>query len=567
MFELLRGHTAQRWRIATGLVLLAFTFLHFLNHAIGLISLDAMLVFQSWRTLLARSLPGTIILGGALLVHVVLALDKMAQRSTWRMEPWEMLQSIAGLLIPFLLLPHVVNTRGAFAMFGVNDSYIYELARRWPEAALMQTVLLSVVWAHGCVGLHYWLRSEPLYRQLSTGLLLFAVVFPLAALTGYVTAGREVAAFASTADGMALIKRVTAWPDATADARLVHFRWLAQLGALAMLAAVGGVWGMRMLRLQRAPKVTITYLGGPTITAPIGPTLLEMSRMYDVPHAAMCGGRSRCSTCRVRIERGGDNLPRPDFAEQVTLGSINAPRNVRLACQVRPTTDMTVARLLRGSVANAAAAIDPLDADQEGVERILVLLFLDVRNFTKHMEQKLPYDVVYILNEFFAATGRAITTNGGVIDKFLGDGLLAVFGRSNGPEAGCREALQAARAIDLALDHFNATMEAELFEPMRVGIGIHAGPLLLGRIGWGDAIDMTVIGHTVNAASRLEALTKEKKCQLIISRDVAEFAGWTEARGSGESIEVRGVAKPIEIITVSRGRDLPPQILGPGWSE
>jgi adenylate cyclase len=101
---------------------------------------------------------------------------------------------------------------------------------------------------------------------------------------------------------------------------------------------------------------------------------------------------------------------------------------------------------------------------------------------------------------------------------------------------------------------------------MRVGIGIHAGPLLLGRIGWGDAIDMTVIGHTVNAASRLEALTKQKGCQLVISRDVADFAGWTEAARSGESIEVRGVAKPIEIIAIGRGRDLPPQILGPGWS-
>ena len=188
-----------------------------------------------------------------------------------------------------------------------------------------------------------------------------------------------------------------------------------------------------------------------------------------------------------------------------------------------------------------------------------------MRNFTQHMEQKLPYDVVYILNEFFAATGKAITTNGGMIDKFQGDGLLAVFGRRNGPEAGCREALQAARAIDLALDHFNAKMAEELGQPLRVGIGIHAGPLLLGRIGWGETVDMTVIGHTVNAASRLEALTKPKACQLIISRDVAEFAGWHEAAASGESIQVRGIAKPIEIICISRGRDLPPQLLGSIW--
>ena len=191
-------------------------------------------------------------------------------------------------------------------------------------------------------------------------------------------------------------------------------------------------------------------------------------------------------------------------------------------------------------------------------------MFLDVRKFTQHMEQKLPYDVVYLLNEFFAATGKAITGNGGVIDKYLGDGLLAVFGRRNGPEAGCREALRAARAIDLALDHFNAKLASELGEPMRIGIGIHVGPLLLGRIGWGETVDMTVIGHTVNAASRLEALTKTKGCQLVISRNVAEFAGWTEARTSGESIQVRGVAEPIEIICIAQGRDLPPAILGAG---
>ena len=564
MSILLRGNLGQRLRIATGVVLFVFALSHFLNHALGLVGVDAMLEVQAWRTAIWRSWPGTLVLGASLLIHIVLALNKIAARKTWRMEHWEAVQIALGLLIPFLLFPHVVNTRIAHVVFNVNDTYLYELARLWPVRGLTQSFLLLLVWVHGCVGLHYWLRLSHAYRQIAIPLLMLAIIIPLAGVGGFVAGGRQVQLMTAVPTGLESIKSASRWPDPVAEMRLAHFRWLAQLGIWVSLSALAAVWFVRQMQMQAAPKVLVSYVGGPTVSAPIGQTLLEISRMHRVPHAAVCGGRSRCSTCRVRIDRGGDKLPLPGFAEAATLGSINAPANVRLACQLRPTSDLTVARLLRPSTTGPSAA-DASEADSDGIERILVLMFLDVRNFTHHMEKKLPYDVVYLLNEFFAATGKAITVNGGVIDKFLGDGLLAVFGRRNGPEAGCREALQAARAIDLALDHFNAKMAPELGEPMEIGIGIHSGPLLLGRIGWGEAVDMTVIGHTVNAASRLEALTKSKGCQLIISREVADFAGWHQAGASGESIQVRGVVRPIEIICVSRGRDLPPEILGPSW--
>lgn len=564
MLAVLRGNQGQQLRIVTGLVLVGFALAHFLNHAVGLFSLDAMLTMQHWRTLVTRSWPGTLVLSGALLAHVALSVARIAQRTTWRMEAWEAAQIGLGLLIPLLLLPHVVETRVAHRMLGVNDSYAYELARLWPDNGWTEIVLLLVVWGHGAMGLHYWLRLDPLYRRLQPVLLVAAAVLPLAALAGFMVAGREVAALSATPAGLATLKEMSHWPDAAGEAELARIRGNGLVALWLGLLALAAYMGYRALALQHAPKITVRYVGGPTISAPLGSTLLEISRMNGIPHAAICGGRSRCSTCRVRIDRGAEKLAPADFAEQSTLDSIGAAPNVRLACQVRPKHDLTVARLLQPSQAVAALG-DASEPDSDGVERILALLFLDMRNFTQHMERKLPYDVVYILNEFFAATGKAITGNGGVIDKFQGDGLLAVFGRGNGPEAGCREALQAARSIDLALDHFNAKMADELGEPIRVGIGIHAGPLLLGRIGWGETIDMTVIGHTVNAASRLEALTKAKACQLIISRDVAEFAGWHEAASTGESIQVRGIAKPIEIIAVNRGRDLPPQLLGSVW--
>jgi adenylate cyclase len=285
-----------------------------------------------------------------------------------------------------------------------------------------------------------------------------------------------------------------------------------------------------------------------------------MSRIAKVPHAAICGGRARCSTCRVRIERGSGSLPPPVFPEIVTLGSIKAPPNVRLACQIRPETNLVVTRLLRAGTAGPEDA-DPPEEGSEGIERPLAVMFVDLRGFTRLSEKRLPFDVVFILNEFFGVVGSAIADQGGRIDKYLGDGLLAVFGESGGLEAGCRQALRTVRAIDIALDHVNASLETELGQKLEVGIGIDAGSLVVGRIGFGDAAEFTVIGTPVNVASRLEGLAKEKGYQMMLSREVAMRAGWEPANEFTTTITVRGVAEPVEVIGFPRGRDLPASIL------
>jgi len=188
-------------------------------------------------------------------------------------------------------------------------------------------------------------------------------------------------------------------------------------------------------------------------------------------------------------------------------------------------------------------------------------MFVDLRDFTRFSEKRLPFDVVFVLNEFFGVIGSAISEHGGWIDKFLGDGLLAVFGQRDGVEVACRQALRTVRAIDLALDHINAKLEAEIGRPLQVGIGVDAGPLLLGRIGYGEAVDFTVIGNAVNVASRLEALSKEKGFQVVISREVARQAGWDPGAEATMQVSVRGVAAPVEVIGIARGRDLPASIL------
>jgi adenylate cyclase len=184
-----------------------------------------------------------------------------------------------------------------------------------------------------------------------------------------------------------------------------------------------------------------------------------------------------------------------------------------------------------------------------------------MREFTRMSQGRLPYDVVYVLNEFFAVAGSAIVSNGGWIDKFMGDGLLAVFGREQGVEVGSRQALCAARAIDLALDHVNAKLAGELGRPLRVGMGIHAGSCLIGRIGYGPSLDMTVIGNPVNIASRLEQLAKVNGFQIVVSKQVADHAGWAGYESQLMRVEVRGVVADMEVVGIARGRDLPASIL------
>ena len=134
-------------------------------------------------------------------------------------------------------------------------------------------------------------------------------------------------------------------------------------------------------------------------------------------------------------------------------------------------------------------------------------------------------------------------------------------------EAGCRQALRAARAIDLALDSVNAKLGIEVGKPLRVGMGIHAGPMLLGRIGYGEAVDLTVVGNAVNVASRLETVAKQKGFQIVMSADVAGHAGFVDDAGPVLIVNVRGMEAPMEVVGIMRGRDLPASILAAAATE
>ncbi|HEX2931869.1 MAG TPA: adenylate/guanylate cyclase domain-containing protein, partial [Candidatus Binatia bacterium] len=160
-----------------------------------------------------------------------------------------------------------------------------------------------------------------------------------------------------------------------------------------------------------------------------------------------------------------------------------------------------------------------------GQERTIAVLFADLRTFTGIAEQKLPYDLVFLLNSYFESVGDAISGAGGIVDKFIGDGVMALFGVDSGPEEGCRQALAAAKTMVGNVTALSGALAEELAQPLKIGIGIHCGPAIVGRMGYGTSYHLTAIGDTVNVASRLQDSTKEYNCQLIISEEVARHAG------------------------------------------
>jgi adenylate cyclase len=558
--KLLRGLQFVNWRLLSGLVLFTFVLTHFLNHAAGLFGPEWLTHGQHLRIAVTRTAWGTWLLYGAAAVHIGMALWKVARRESWRLSRLDAVQLLFGLAIPIMVADHITQTRIADGM-GVVDVYAHVLARIWPEHALKQATLLLVVWTHGVLGLHFWLRERRWYPAALPWLAVLAIGIPLLALAGFVSSAREVAQRLATPEALAAFKAEVNWPNAEMAARLGAIGDRITLASVGLIGAALATPLLRQLVRGRLGGVTIRYEAGPSVRTAPGPTLLEISRLNRVPHAAVCGGRARCSTCRVRVLEGLASLPEPTGRERRMLDRMKAPPNVRLACQIRPVADMRVLRLLSPDLGRRQLARQTGE-EESGRERIMAVMFLDIRGFTALSEQRLPYDVVYILNHFFAHAGEAIVRAGGHIDKYLGDGLMAVFGERTSQEEAVMQAIRAAIDIDIALDVVAQELAGELETPLKLGIGLHLGPMVMGRIGYGRSAAVTVIGRTVNTASRLQSLSKDYDCQLVLSDAVARMAGLPVEPFRQEDVAVRGMSSSMRVWCIDRARDIAPVAAG-----
>ena len=544
-----QGGWATRLRISSGLVLFAFAFFHFINIGLGLFHTDYLHGMQDGRHAVTRHDVGSILLYLALITHSGLALYSISQRRTLRMSLSTALQVALGLLIPLQLIAHIVHTRYAHEVYNVNDEMGYIIILMWPGSAIwMQSLLLMVVWVHSCIGLHMWLRLTRWWSHTVPYLIGVAVFVPSFALAGLLTEGRRI--WADFGDPFLRDQYIEHynWPSDDAFQAMYSVENNALMAFWLALGSSLAVFFIRKL-LRRRHSVRVTYVEGPEVVAEKGMTLLEISQANGIPHTALCGGKGRCTTCRVIVEDGADKLSAPSEVEARSLAAVGAPEGARLACQIRPTEPITAFRMFRPDGGRHRAHAS------QGQERKLAVLFLDMRGFTNRTTGQLPYDIVFLLNRFFDAIVPAITAQDGVVDKYMGDGLLAVFKTKDAPSS-ARAGLNAAIQISHALQEFNQQLEAEQSPGIRIGMGLHLGDLVLGEIGAAGTAARTIIGDAVNVASRLETETKALGVELLISADLLEAAGQDTDQSAIRSFQLRGVTRPILALPVQSAAEM-----------
>ena len=547
---ILGSRTWSNWRswlrLLSALTMLAFVICHLTAHCFLLISFDdaetaRRILMYPWR-----GWTGTIVLSTAFLIHYTNALWSIYVRRSLRLKPWEWTQLALGLCIPVLLTSHVVGTRISEHVLDTTTYYNTVFIAQWvidPWLSAVQMLAIVTVWTHACIGINYWLRVRTWYPKWRPFLFTYALLLPTLALAGYVTGGNQVLREAKDHDFV---------DSALADANLTD----ENRAALAHMADIGWILcftlpllpfagrGLRdwYHRSQRPP--VLAHASGRSMRILPGATVLETLRANGVAHASVCGGRARCTTCRIMVTKGLDDLPPPSALEAKALSRIGATEGTRLACQIRPTSDIAVMPLLG---ADASAADGATRGGLEGSERLVTVVFVDLRGSTTLGEARLPYDVLFILNQFFYEMTRALVETNGHYSQFTGDGLMALYGlHAANPKTGAADALRGARAMLQRLDALNHTLRTDLREPLRIGIGIHYSEAIVGAMGPPHSQIITAIGDTVNTCARLESLCKDYQCTVVVSRQAAEAAGLKLGGCELHQAPVKGRNEPVQ---------------------
>lgn len=555
---MIRGIGVRQVRIGCGLVLFTYLVSHFLNHALGNISLDALAIGVHIHTAFWQFLPVAILFYTAALVHCGLGIWALYQRRQFKWKAVEPLQLVLGLTVPALILTHIIGVRLGQTLFGNEKLYPQELYSFWvahPYKMWLMPSVLVIAWVHGCIGLYFWLRMKRFFASSAPYLLAAAVLIPTLALLGFYQAGRSVVEDSVSAEWQAqnLSSRQVGTPaeqdalDEIADGALIFYFGLLGLALLAK--------AVRTLNDRRAGTVTLSYANGRTIRVPKGFSVLEASLRHNLPHASVCGGRARCSTCRIRVISDSNALPVPSRREAFVLSRIGATDpSIRLACQLRPTEDLAFFQLFvpHAMSANAHAS----HPQRIGQERYLVSMFVDMRGSTSLAEHRLPFDTVFIVNRFLNAVSQAIVACGGEPNQFAGDGELALFGLRTDRQTACRQALKAASMIAANIDELNQFFGDDLRQPIGFGIGIHAGDVIVGDIGYRDHMVFTALGDAVNVAARLQDMTKNLSCEVILSEEVCRTAGLADNALPRQEVAIRGRTELMMVRYVTQAKAL-----------
>jgi adenylate cyclase len=547
----------RRLRLTTGLILFSFATSHFLNHACGILRLPTMdairvVLLWPWRTPVGQTL-----LYGSLLVHGSLGFYAIFRRRHLWIPPSELAQILLGLSIPPLIIIHATNVRLGHLLFGLPLTYPWLIYRYWHLSPFVgvprQFLLLLVLWIHGCIGLRSTMRFKPWYPNWMPILAALATLIPVLAISGIIDAGHDFDATAAQDQGFLATFKLQTPEETAALARICEILILIYLGL------VGGVFalsGAREWHQRRFRAVNIGYPDGKRSVAPRGFSILEASRFAGIPHTSMCGGRGRCSTCRIRVGAGLESLPPPNAAEANTLAAIGAADDIRLACQVRPLADVDVIPLLTLGRARRMPFADSLITS---TEHEIAALFIDLRNSTKLADGRLPYDAFYVIDRYVGAVCHAVEANGGHVTSVAGDGVMCFFGGDRDAQAAAQAAILTLRDLWRTLSALSIEFEAAFDFPLRFGAGCHLGLAVVG--GLESRQSAQFLGEVGNIAARLESLAKEFECSIVLSREVIVRAGFAMPTVDIHRIRIPSVSREIEVVAFRTERELDELIL------
>jgi adenylate cyclase len=275
-----------------------------------------------------------------------------------------------------------------------------------------------------------------------------------------------------------------------------------------------------------------------------GESILQASLRAGIPHTHVCGGKARCTTCRVILLDGDEvKLSAPCKKERELARKFGFAANIRLACQAYISDSIKTRRLVIDDddvdLALMLMSDEARGVTASGIEKKLTILFADIREFTSFSERQLPYDVVHMLNRYFYLMRRIIERNKGEIFNYMGDGLLALFGAddsANAVENSVRSAMEMLTAMQEMQTYLNKTYG----QGLQIGIGIHSGDVVIGAINDQSNDKRMVIGDAVNVASRVESANKEMGTNLLVSQTVYDELSGKIETGKSCTVQIKG---------------------------
>ena len=516
---------ATKLKLWTGMFLMFYCVTHHMNHSLGIFGLTVIDYAREYFLLFWRNPVISFFLLFTLVIHIIFSLLRVIKMASFKgFQSHEWFQLITGILTVPLLAIHITTTGIAHRFYGVEDTYTF-----WTSPGLdyfeifFFNFIMLFIWLHGYIGIKFWMKVNSNYQKYLRQADIFFLIIPLLSIVGQISIFREsdLKGFFDTEYKEKILKYSN--PEnidlnVLLENTIIYF-------VLPYLLSIMVLFGYRFYYFKikrRNNSIKVSYPDGGVSNIFPGMNILDASLEAGIPHAHVCGGRGRCSTCRIKIDQDLTQLEPPRQNERRILRSIGAPENIRLACQAYPKIDLNVSPLL-----SADANFQESYFEQKytyGSDREICILFADLRAFTKMSEKKLPFDIVFILNQYFKLMGQIIENNGGYLDKFIGDGTMALFGIEEGPKEGSRNAINAATKMNDELKKLNESLINDLPFPLKMGIGIHTGNVIIGKMGYKHAKNLTAVGDAVNTASRLESLTKELKSQIIISKYTFELS-------------------------------------------